>query len=251
MKNIFYEVGENECQQQIIMFPYLGGSGTSLMSVADELCSKTNIDVRIAFPPGHMGSDIMLCDNFDKLINSYYDELIGILKSDSVFFGHSMGGTIAYFLALKISQEQPELVPKNLILSASPPPDHMKGKQLSYGDDSKIFEDIQKIGAIPEELTANQELLDYFLPIFRADYRILEEAALADTGKINIPTLFILCPSDGLTSCKNILKWRNYIASKNEFYMMASEAGHMYLEGYKEEVSEKIIEYLNLEEKYE
>ncbi len=253
MKKIFYEMGGNEFQQQIIMFPYLGGSGTSVMSVANEVCDKSDVDVRVAFPPGHMGSDYEICDNFEKLINLYYEELIKILKKDSVFFGHSMGGTIAYFLAQKIIENNPELKPKKLILSAAPAPDYMKNKRLSYGEESDILEDIQKIGAIPEEMTENRELLDYFSPIFRADYMILEEAAEVAVQKIDVPSFFIMCHKDGLTSCKNILKWRNYIDSKTKFYMMPADSGHMYLEKYKEEVADRITEYLNLnlEEEYE
>ena len=246
MSEMFYAIGKSKCPIQIIMFPYLGGSGTSVMSLANEICAKIPVDIRVAFPPGHVGSDYALCDNFVQLIDLYYKNLITILKKDSILFGHSMGGTIAYFLAKKIAEKNPELTPKKLIFSAAAAPDHMKNKRLSDKENEIIFKEIKRIGTMPEELTDNQELVDYFAPILRADYKILEEISEIEVQKIDIPTFFIMCHKDSLTSCQTILKWKDYLDSKISFYMMPADAGHMYLKKYKEVVADKIVSFLDL-----
>ncbi|MDP5865587.1 thioesterase II family protein [Streptococcus mutans] len=246
MSEMFYAIGESKCPIQIIMFPYLGGSGTSVMSLANEICAKIPVDIRVAFPPGHVESDYALCDNFVQLIDLYYKNLITILKKDSILFGHSMGGTIAYFLAKKIAEKNPELTPKKLIFSAAAAPDHMKNKRLSDKENEIIFKEIKRIGTMPEELTDNQELVDYFAPMLRADYKILEEISEIEVQKIDIPTFFIMCHKDSLTSCQTILKWKDYLDSKISFYMMPADAGHMYLKKYKEVVADKIVSFLDL-----
>ncbi|WP_024782220.1 thioesterase II family protein [Streptococcus mutans] len=246
MSEMFYAIGESKCPIQIIMFPYLGGSGTSVMSLANEICAKIPVDIRVAFPPGHVGSDYALCDNFVQLIDLYYKNLITILKKDSILFGHSMGGTIAYFLAKKIAEKNPELTPKKLIFSAAVAPDHMKNKRLSDKENEIIFKEIKRIGTMPEELTDNQELVDYFASILRADYKIIEEISEIEVQKIDIPTFFIMCHKDSLTSCQTILKWKDYLDSKISFYMMPADAGHMYLKKYKEAVADKIVSFLDL-----
>lgn len=246
MSEMFYAIGESKCPIQIIMFPYLGGSGTSVMSLANEICAKIPVDIRVVFSPGHVGSDYALCDNFVQLIDLYYKNLITILKKDSILFGHSMGGTIAYFLAKKIAEKNPELTPKKLIFSAAAAPDHMKNKRLSDKENEIIFKEIKRIGTMPEELTDNQELVDYFASILRADYKILEEISEIEVQKIDIPTFFIMCHKDSLTSCQTILKWKDYLDSKISFYMMPADAGHMYLKKYKEVVADKIVSFLDL-----
>lgn len=246
MSEMFYAISESKCPIQIIMFPYLGGSGTSVMSLANEICAKIPVDIRVAFPPGHVGSDYALCDNSVQLIDLYYKNLITILKKDSILFGHSMGGTIAYFLAKKIAEKNPELTPKKLIFSAAAAPDHMKNKRLSDKENEIIFKEIKRIGTMPEELTDNQELVDYFASILRADYKILEEISEIEVQKIDIPTFFIMCHKDSLTSCQTILKWKDYLDSKISFYMMPADAGHMYLKKYKEVVADKIVSFLDL-----
>ena len=246
MSEMFYAIGESKCPIQIIMFPYLGGSGTSVMSLANEICAKIPVDIRVAFPPVHVGSDYALCDDSVQLIDLYYKNLITILKKDSILFGHSMGGTIAYFLAKKIAEKNPELTPKKLIFSAAAAPDHMKNKRLSDKENEIIFKEIKRIGTMPEELTDNQELVDYFASILRADYKILEEISEIEVQKIDIPTFFIMCHKDSLTSCQTILKWKDYLDSKISFYMMPADAGHMYLKKYKEVVADKIVSFLDL-----
>ena len=246
MSEMFYAIGESKCPIQIIMFPYLGGSGTSVMSLANEICAKIPVDIRVVFSPGHVGSDYALCDNSVQLIDLYYKNLITILKKDSILFGHSMGGTIAYFLAKKIAEKNPELTPKKLIFSAAAAPDHMKNKRLSDKENEIIFKEIKRIGTMPEELTDNQELVDYFASILRADYKILEEISEIEVQKIDIPTFFIMCHKDSLTSCQTILKWKDYLDSKISFYMMPADAGHMYLKKYKEVVADKIVSFLDL-----
>ncbi|MFM1629322.1 thioesterase II family protein [Streptococcus mutans] len=246
MGEMFYAIGESKCPIQIIMFPYLGGSGTSVMSLANEICAKIPVDIRVVFSPGHVESDYALCDNSVQLIDLYYKNLITILKKDSILFGHSMGGTIAYFLAKKIAEKNPELTPKKLIFSAAAAPDHMKNKRLSDKENEIIFKEIKRIGTMPEELTDNQELVDYFASILRADYKILEEISEIEVQKIDIPTFFIMCHKDSLTSCQTILKWKDYLDSKISFYMMPADAGHMYLKKYKEAVADKIVSFLDL-----
>lgn len=246
MSEMFYAIGESKCPIQIIMFPYLGGSGTSVMSLANEICAKIPVDIRVVFSPGHVGSDYALCDNSVQLIDLYYKNLITILKKDSILFGHSMGGTIAYFLAKKIAEKNPELTPKKLIFSAAAAPDHMKNKRLSDKENEIIFKEIKRIGTMPEELTDNQELVDYFASILRADYKILEKISEIEVQKIDIPTFFIMCYKDSLTSCQTILKWKDYLDSKISFYMMPADAGHMYLKKYKEAVADKIVSFLDL-----
>lgn len=246
MTEMFYEIGESKCPIQIIMFPYLGGSWTSIMPLANEICSKKVVDIRVACPPGHVGSNYELCDSFTQLIDLYYENLITILKKDSVLFGHSMGGTIAYYLARKIAERRPELTPKALILSATAAPNHMRNKRVSDKEDNIIIEEIKKVGTMPEELTDNQELVNYFVPILRSDYKILEEISEIKAQKFEIPTFLIMCPKDIITSCQTILEWKHYLDSNISFYMLPDDAGHMYLKKYGEVVANEIINFLNL-----
>lgn len=244
MKKVFLKTNDKS-GRQIVMFPYLGGSGTSLLKLAKELDKKSDYEIFIAFPPGHMGSDRELCSNLGDLLELYYTQVKEILKPDCIFFGHSMGGIIAYFLAKKLSVFDAEIKPKSIILSASPAPDFMSGKRLSVSEDAVLLKDLEGIGGLPEELLENRELLDYFLPIFRADYRILEDAAKVPPQLIDIPAKFIWCYNDEMVQAEKLVRWKKYLSEIGVFRTMPEDAGHMYLNTKAELVAEVIYDYIS------
>ncbi len=247
MKKVFFKTNDKS-GRQIVMFPYLGGSGASLFKLAKELDERSDCDIFVAFPPGHMGSEIELYNNLEDLLELYCTHVKDILKPNSIFFGHSMGGVIAYYLAKRLWEYVPELKPASIILSASPAPDFMFGKNLSTSDDAILLKEMERLGGTPEELLENRELLDYFLPIFRADYKILEDASKISPQSLNIPAEFILCYKDEMTQVKNLLQWKKYINEACMIRTMPEDAGHMYLTKYADLVADMICDYMNLKE---
>ncbi len=243
MKDGFIEINEGCLGQQIILFPYLGGNGMSLMNIAEEF-KKYDLNVWVAYPPGHFGSDSKLCRSYEELMNFYLNNILSVIKRGCIFFGHSMGGVIAYLLAKKIEEKFPELKPKALILSATPEPDFMKGKWMSKSKDDELVSAMYKIGGMPEEILENKDFLDYFIPIFRSDYRILEEIAYIERKPLNIPTEFIFCENDEMTKYENILRWKKYLVSKCRFCSMPKDAGHMYLNKYGSLVAKYVMQYV-------
>ena len=67
MKRVFLKTN-NKIGRQVMMFPYLGGSGTSLMKLAKELDKKSDYEIFVVFPPGHMGSNRKLYNNLHDLL---------------------------------------------------------------------------------------------------------------------------------------------------------------------------------------
>lgn len=226
------------------MFPYLGGSGTSLMKLARELDKKSNYEIFVVFPPGHMGSNIKLYYKLHDLLEFYYTQIKEILKPGCIFFGHSMGGIIAYFLAKELSIFHKEIKPKYIILSAAPSPDFMWGRNLSDSNDEILLKDMEELGGLPEDLLENRELLDYFIPIFRADYKILEDAALVSPKLIDIPAKFIWCYNDKIVQSEKLIGWRKYFSEISVFQTMPKDAGHMYLNTKAELVADIICDYI-------
>lgn len=243
MKAGFFELNSGCEGQQIIMFPYLGGNGMSLMNIAREFV-KYSLNVWVAYPPGHLGSEKTLCKSYEELMDFYLQHVKRIIKKDGIFFGHSMGGVIAYLLAKRIEEDLPDRKPKALILSATPEPGFMKGKELSHRGDDDLVEALHKIGGMPEEIWDNKELINLFIPMFRSDYKVLEDISLIEPKPLNIPTGFIFCENDEMTKYENLLKWKKYLISKSYFCSMPKDAGHMYLNKYGDIVVKYVMQYI-------
>ena len=82
-----------------------------------------------------------------------------------------MGGMVAFRLAQKLEREG--IYPQAVIISAIQPP-HVERKKVSHLDDEKFLAHIIELGGMPQELVENKEVMSFFLPSFRSDYRALE-----------------------------------------------------------------------------
>ena len=94
----------------------------------------------------------------------------------------------------------------------------------------------------------NKELLDNFLPILRADYRIAErykESSLKE--KINCPVT-VLAGEDDDMSVNDMRRWDEVINNKFSFYIFAG--GHLFIHNNVKEICDIINDHL-VEEKPE
>ncbi|QGQ96117.1 thioesterase [Paenibacillus psychroresistens] len=116
---------------------------------------------------------------YDSMIDTVADAYSIISKQIDdkpyALFGHSMGGAIAYEVTHSLMQNghrSPEVV----FFSGRSAP-HMK-KELEknvhlYGD-NEFIEEILQLGGTPKQLFEEEELKKLFMPLLRADYRIVE-----------------------------------------------------------------------------
>lgn len=81
-------------------------------------------------------------------------------------------------------QNQEKVLPKTLILSASVAPSSFANKQYSKFSNEDLIKQIQVYGGMPEAVLQDKELMNIMLPIFRADYGILESSAKRHTKKL-------------------------------------------------------------------
>lgn len=103
-------------------------------------------------------------------------ELIKLSKGNEKYaiFGHSMGAYIAYELYYKLKNSQTE-APEHLFLSGINPPMLRKSIKISHLDNDTFLEQVVELGGIPSDLLKHKDVLNFFLPILRNDFRIVEE----------------------------------------------------------------------------
>ncbi|CAN0258598.1 unnamed protein product [Discosporangium mesarthrocarpum] len=99
-----------------------------------------------------------------------------MLDKPFALFGHSMGALVAFELALKLRADGGKRTPSHLIVSGCRPP-HLRGASVatvpvvSQLPRDQLIEHLVLLGGIAGELRDHEELLDFFLPTIRADYR--------------------------------------------------------------------------------
>lgn len=156
---------------KLFCFPYAGGS--SLIYKEWQGYMGDGIDVRPYELAGRgrrvrEASYNSLKDAAERILN----EIGGILYSEPYcFFGHSMGAMIVLKLLEEIREGSfPQ--PEHVFFSGACPP-HLNNRSDYHLLPDREFIDVLKFyGGTPSEFFENQELLDFFLPILRNDFKL-------------------------------------------------------------------------------
>lgn len=160
---------------KLFCFPYAGGSSAVYSKW------KKCLDNRIELVPVELaGRGRRISENFYRSMTDAVDDAYTILKPliedcDYAFYGHSMGTILAFELCRKILDNR-ESEPLHLFVSGRYPPNiKRENKFLSRLPNNEFLNQIFKLGGTSPEVVQNKELMDIFVPILKADYRIIEE----------------------------------------------------------------------------
>ncbi|GIN69091.1 MULTISPECIES: thioesterase II family protein [Bacillus] len=228
MNDLIKAFGPASNDMQLICFPFAGGYSTSFRPLYEHL--KADCDMLAIEPPGHGTNQMDLVDDFETLVGMYQTALEPKLTRPFVLFGYSMGGMVAYRMAQKL--EKAGIYPKAVIISAIQPPD-IKRKKVSHYDDDAFLDHIIQLGGMPDELVRNREVMDYFLPSFRADYRALESFLHTDHTLVSSP-VYILNGDKDEKCMQDAHGWKKWVREA-EFHSF--EGGHMFLLSQTEQIS--------------
>lgn len=209
--------------------PYAGGSAHAIYS---KWVKK--IDPRIKLRPLELaGHGRRISEPFYENVQIAVQDFMRMISSNVrerpyAFYGHSMGTTLVYELAIAIkAAELPQ--PKMLFLSGRIPP-HLRyeGKPMHKLSDADFIESIRKIGGTPSELFDNNDLLKIFLPILRNDYSMIEQYRMTgDPQLLDADIVFFHSDEDRHVNIPDILEWAQY--SKRSFEYQEFHGGHFFI----------------------
>lgn len=158
---------------RLFCFPYAGG-GASLFRLWQENLS-TEVDVCPVQLPGRESRIKELpYDNLYLLIEKLFEVMYPALNTPFVFLGYSLGGLISFELS-RLLRRKVGILPDHLIIAACPAPHvpdlHSPVHQLPR---SEFIESLKEMEGTPTEVFNDPGLLDFFIPLLRADFKIYE-----------------------------------------------------------------------------
>jgi surfactin synthase thioesterase subunit len=153
---------------RLLCFPFAGGGAAAFRPWMSAFPSW--VDVCAYEPPGHgTRMSAPLLDAMSPLV----DDVLGGVRDlgtplPTVLYGHSLGGLVACAVAARLSP-----APRHAFLGASPPPqvEQPVRSTLPYG---ALIETLRRLGGSPDEVLDEPELMELFVPIVRADFRLVE-----------------------------------------------------------------------------
>ncbi|MFK7107583.1 thioesterase II family protein [Flavobacterium oreochromis] len=151
--------------------------------------------------------------NLDNKVNNFINKLmsLNVKIDDYIFYGHSMGALLAYLLCHKLQEENLPM-PQKLIVSGKKAPSIPRENKISHLPDGEFWNEIVALGGIPDEMLNYPELIDYYLPILRHDFKLVESYKYEKKPKLNIP-IDVFYGSEEATK-EEMLGWKEETTGK-------------------------------------
>lgn len=166
--------------------------------------------------------------------------VLSVIKGSYALWGHSMGGKIAYELEKRM--EKRGYTAKCFFVSGSRVPHIPEPDPIYHLPDAEFKEKLGRFEGTPKEILDNQELLDFFLPMLRADF-IMDETYYSDSFiSLRCPIVSFGGESDREANVEEVKAWKTY--TESDFDYRIFPGGHFYIREHESDVIQAISERL-------
>ncbi len=227
-----------EAQVRLFCFPHVGGSAVIYRTWPSKLSEKVEL-LAIELPGRGRRFGENPFSSLKELISVFHQAVSSYLDKPFFAFGHSMGALIAYEWALLLQKEKKPL-PLSLILSAFGAP-HVappREKQLHLLSDTEFLEELRRLKGTPSEVLKHQELMELFLPMIRADLKMLETYHCQTASVLPIPFKIFGGIEDSEVDLSRLKAWRELTSASFELSLFGGD--HFFIQSARDQVIQNI-----------
>ncbi|WP_432140283.1 thioesterase II family protein [Streptomyces sp. bgisy084] len=227
-------------ESRLFCFPHAGGAASAFRGWATGLPASVEVTA-IQYPGRQDRYDENPAPDMATLVKEISEAIGPLVDRPVAFFGHSMGGTVAYEVARALPRElRPALV--RLFVSARRTPDKCRPLAPEWQSDDGLLRYIRGLGGTGAALLAEPELLPVALPVLRGDFQLIDTYS-------HVPGAPLMCPVTALVGADDIHNtpadaegWSRYTTSGFEVCVLPG--GHFYTETATEELLELLADRL-------
>lgn len=222
-------------KKQIFLLHFAGGNAYSYQFMRKYLEEKFEFIPLELSGRGRRMSDELFSSRKEAVIDYFHQIRERRNSAQYVIYGHSMGASLSVEVSALLSQVND--APQRLFVTGNAGP-RVPRKEKRYLLPKEAFIDkLQELGGIPEEVLNNRELLDFFLPVIRADFEIIEaDEPLGNSIKIGIPIVAMMGNLE--KDSTKIEKWKD--VSSKEVITEIFPGNHFFIHKCAESVARTI-----------
>ncbi|KQX77120.1 MULTISPECIES: thioesterase II family protein [unclassified Streptomyces] len=226
---------EPEAATQVICFPHAGGSATFYFPVAQALSPA--VDVLAIQYPGRQDRRVEPCiDDMDTLADLVSEELRPWLDRPFTLFGHSMGATLAFEVALRLERSGHTAL--GLFASGRRAPSRHRDEQVHLASDERLISEIKRLEGTESRVFEDEEIVRMILPAVRSDYRAAESYRYRPGPALSCPVTALTGDRDPHVTLDEAEAWREH--TTGPFRLRVFPGGHFFLNSHAQAVMREI-----------
>ena len=224
---------------RLVCFPHAGGSASYYYPLSERFSPA--IDVIALQYPGRQDRRQEACiKDLNVLADKITEQLVRLGDSPTLLFGHSMGATLAFEVALRL--ERAGLYPERIFVSGRRAPSRYRHERVHQGSDDQIVAELRTLAGTDQRVFGDEELLRMVLPAIRNDYRAAETYEYSAGPRLRCPITALAGDRDPKASAEEVRAWSEHTDAG--FEVRTYSGGHFYLVGHAREVIELVAAQL-------
>jgi medium-chain acyl-[acyl-carrier-protein] hydrolase len=214
-----------DARLRLFCLPHAGGGATTFRGWADAL--PEDVDVCLVQLPGRENRiREPPFDAWEPLVHAMADAIEPLLDTPYAVFGHSTGAMLGFELARTLrAGGRPE--PVHLFASGRPAPHLPRTSRTTYHlPDDEIIRELRALGGVPDEVLEHRELMEFLLPLLRADLAVNERYAFPGGDPLDAPITGYAGQDDPRAPPGEMEAWREQ--TRGRFRLRVFPGGHFY-----------------------
>jgi len=217
---------------RLFCFPFAGGGASAYRDWAKDFPLDIEI-CPVQYPGRETRIREKLITNMDQLADAALAGLAPYLDRPYFFLGHSMGALVAYELATRLSKPG-AAGPARLFASGYRAPQLPYRSSLRHDlPKDEFISVLRNLEGTPKEAIDSPELMEFMLPIIRADCQICDLYTYQTRPPLNCPITVYGGAEDVDTEPEALLAWKEL--TQSSFDMKVFPGGHFFLQTARQE----------------
>lgn len=222
-----------QARLRLFCFPYAGAGASAYRSWAQDLPAEVEL-CAVQYP----GRETRVREPAHERIEPFVEEamrgLLPWLDRPFCFFGHSMGALVAFELARRLASRQSR-APLHFFASGhrAPPLAHLNKLRHDLPED-EFRRQMQSLDGTPQAALESPELMDFIVPIVRADCAVCDSYRHVDPTPLPCPITVFGGADDVEARGEDIEAWRDF--TRSGFSVRIFPGGHFFLQAERAQV---------------
>lgn len=225
----------DDAATRLLCLSHAGGSASYFFGVSRAL--SPDIDVLAAQYPGRQDRLREPClRSIDDLADGLVTALEPLLDRPVAIFGHSLGATLGFEVALRL--QQAGRPPTALFASGRPAPHRTRRERTYLASDAELVANMKTLGGTDAALLGDQDILDMVLPAIRADYTAVETYTYRPGPQLTCPVVALIGDRDPKVTREEADAWRE--RTGGDFELVVYPGAHFYLNDHVPDILRRI-----------